>query len=223
MLKKIWLVVRLIFSPGFIDLLTLWNRGLRQLGWPESARLKTPKDHDGPLPWLTYAAIDYLDQVVPTTARILEIGGGNSTKWWSRRGNSVTTIESDEGWLETIVGYTSEHHFCRSSQEVLNLLNTKLSSGELFDVVVVDGVEPRSDYLVAASELLDEKGVLVVDNSERVAYSAELSKLSGLQRLDFFGIGPSNRYAWCTSVFFIRPPDVAGRSRLSSYVTTKHL
>lgn len=218
-----WLVFRLMLSPGFIDLLILWNRGLRQLGWPESARTKTPTNQEGPLPWLTYGAIDYLDQIVSVDEKVLEIGGGSSTRWWRGRGNHVTVVESDMSWFESIRGIADESHLCKTSQDVFRLLKEKAHSRKKYGVVVVDGVEPRSDYLALASRMVSDGGILVVDNSEREDYAAEMNKLGNFQRLDFFGLGPSNRYAWCTSVFFQTPPRVGGRSRLATYVTTKRL
>ncbi len=87
------------------------------------------------------------------------------------------------------------------SDMVLDHLESLLSKGRRFDVVVVDGVEPRTTYLLAASRLVSEDGVLVVDNSDRGAYRATLERLEGFNRLDFFGMGPQNQYAWATSVF----------------------
>jgi hypothetical protein len=73
--------------------------------------------------------------------------------------------------------------------------------GARFDAVVVDGVEPRTAYLLPAAQLLSTTGVLVFDNADRAEYRDALSEWSGFNRLDFFGLGPQNRYAWGTSVF----------------------
>ncbi len=222
MFRKIWIVLRLFSSRGIIDLLTLWNRGLRQLAWPSSVQSRVPSDHDGPLPWLTYGAIDYLDQVVSVDAVVLEIGGGYSTHWWKSRGNTVFTLESDSNWLEFIAKHSDKPQLCETSSLTVSWLKDSLDAGQLFDVVLVDGVEPRSDYLKEASLLVMEGGILVVDNADRDSYSAELNNLHNMKRLDFFGLGPCNRYAWCTSVFFVNPPKVLGRSRLDRYQTISY-
>lgn len=68
-------------------------------------------------------------------------------------------------------------------------------------MVLVDGIEPRSDYLEQASRPVRSDGLLVVDNSDRERYRAVLARLAGWHRFDFFGLGPQNAYARATSIF----------------------
>lgn len=88
-----------------------------------------------------------------------------------------------------------------SAEGVRELLQAYLDSGRSFDVVVVDGIEPRNYYLREAAALVEDNGILVFDNSDRIAYRPALDDLKGFHRLDFFGIGPQNGYAWATSIF----------------------
>ncbi len=178
-------------------------RALRQIGWIESVRRDEPVDAQGePLPWFTYSAISLLGQIVPTSSNVLEIGGGNSSLWWASRGNSVTVLEANADWADSLRSRgISDVTVLSDADMVLDHLESLLSKERHFDVVVVDGVEPRTTYLLTASRLVSEDGVLVVDNSDRGAYRATLERLEGFNRLDFFGMGPQNRYAWATSVF----------------------
>jgi hypothetical protein len=178
-------------------------RALHQIGWIESVRRNEPVDAEGePLPWFAYGAISLLDQIVPTSSSVLEIGGGNSSLWWASRGNGVTVFEANADWAESLRSRgMSDVTVLSDADMVLDHVESLLSKGRRFDVVVVDGVEPRTTYLLTASRLVSEDGVLVVDNSDRVAYRAALEQVEGFSRLDFFGMGPHNRYAWATSVF----------------------
>jgi hypothetical protein len=51
-------------------------RALDQIGWLESFKSNQPIDSaHQPVPWFTYAAISFLDQIVREEASVLEIGG----------------------------------------------------------------------------------------------------------------------------------------------------
>ena len=190
----------------------LWRSGLvparrikafEQIGWTASVRQQVPVDSAGePIPWFTYGAITFLDQVVSTTGSVLEIGGGHSTLWWEARGNLVTVLEADADWAQRLrTKARADITVLPDADEVLAHLAASARTGKSFDVVVVDGVDPRSTYLLAASHLVADGGILVVDNSDRVAYRESIESIQGFHRVDFFGMGPQNPYAWATSVF----------------------
>lgn len=73
---------------------------------------------------------------------------------------------------------------------------------QYFDVVVVDGMARVLTTWVAVRQLGPE-GVIVFDNSDRDEYQSAYDYLraQGFVRLDFWGLGPINRYEWCTSIF----------------------
>lgn len=89
--RALW---RQLFRAGWVPASRV--RALQQTGWLPSVREDAPVDSKKrPLPWLTYPAIDFLDQIVAPDERVLEIGG-NSSLWWANPGNDVTVIEADE-------------------------------------------------------------------------------------------------------------------------------
>ncbi len=194
-------VRRLVGRPGLAPVSRV--RGLRQIGWLESVKREEPVDAQGdPVPWFTYGAISFLDQVVPVSCNVLEIGGGNSSLWWRRRGNLVSVLEADTEWARQLRSRgMSDVMVLADVEDVLAHLENLEARQEGFGVVVVDGLEPRTTYLLAAARLVSEDGILVVDNSDRVAYREKLDELEGFHRFDFFGMGPQNSYAWATSVF----------------------
>lgn len=53
--------------------------------------------HDG-LPWMPWAAIDGLRQIVRPGIRVFEYGAGGSTIFLARHGAEVWTVEHDPGW-----------------------------------------------------------------------------------------------------------------------------
>ena len=71
-----------------------------------------------------------------------------------------------------------------------------------FDVIVIDGMARVLTTWVAVRRLKSD-GFIIFDNSDRDVYddAYQLLKEAGFLRLDFWGLGPINPYAWCTSLF----------------------
>lgn len=204
------LIVKALARPFLARwvMLLMPNRALWQMHWDNTrGPLFSPKGKC--LPWLTYGAIDYLEQSISPKKSILEIGGGSSTLFWLNRGNEVTTIESDEVWFRKI-------------ELEVDKLPTKVSakakliqsancdprpigeiSGKLFDVIIVDQMGDRALFIPWCLDHLTTQGTIVIDNSD-ARYSKEAVDYllrQGFGELSFFGMGPANTYAWTTSIF----------------------
>jgi hypothetical protein len=69
------------------------------LGHLRSIRTGVPADRHGrPIPWFTYPAIAYLEQLDLSDADVFEYGSGNSTRFWQERARTVTSVEDDPSW-----------------------------------------------------------------------------------------------------------------------------
>lgn len=78
---------------------------------------------------------------------------------------------------------------------------------EFFDVIVVDGMA-RDLCLFLAAEYVANKGIIILDNSDRWQYNSlqeYLCKEKKFLQLDLSGLGPINTYGWTTSFFFKDP------------------
>jgi hypothetical protein len=76
-----------------------------------------------------------------------------------------------------------------------------------FDLVLVDG-RSRPSCILHSLMKIREGGYLMLDNSERAGYREVKTLLSGLERRDFYGIGPYSERLWQTSVWRVqRVPD----------------
>ncbi len=71
---------------------------LRTGHWKSSMAMSARAANGRPVPWYTYPAIDFLAQRDFQDRNVLEIGGGQSTLWWSARARSVLTIEENQEW-----------------------------------------------------------------------------------------------------------------------------
>ena len=52
------------------------------------------------VPWFTYPAIEYLNQLDLSHMRVLEFGSGFSTLYWAKRTKHVTSVEDSKSWYE---------------------------------------------------------------------------------------------------------------------------
>jgi hypothetical protein len=205
-----WRVERVL---GNEPLLALREEYLKPVGWARSRAQAEPVDAAGnPLPWITYAAIDFLADRVQNYMRVFEFGSGNSTRWWARRTNCVVACEHDETWFRRVqatmpVNVTLLHHelvpggeYCRSV----------LSAPGPFHVVVIDGRD-RNNCARNAVSALRSDGVVLWDNSERPEYDTGIAELlaSGFRRIDFTGMGPINAHQWRTTLFY-KPENCLG-------------
>jgi len=77
------------------------------------------------------------------------------------------------------------------------------SLGLKFDIIVVDGRD-RVNCCYRSPAALSERGVIVLDDSERESYVSALSflKNQGFRELSFSGISPGLFYRKSTSVFY---------------------
>jgi hypothetical protein len=80
--------------------------GLLELCRDFPAWLRCQKDGAGPLadgrPWVTFAAIRFLEQVLRKDMRVWEYGSGGSTLFFAARVGEVFSVEHDPEWAEKV-------------------------------------------------------------------------------------------------------------------------
>lgn len=146
-------------------------------------------------PWLTDGAVDFIEALPP--GRVLEFGAGSSTLYFARRGFELVSFEHDEAWHAGVAGFLADmpnaqvHLRPRPYWEAV----TDMPDAG-FDLVLVDGRD-RVDCVREARRLVRPGGVMVVDNTERIAgrYAAIPALLEGWPRRDFEQRGP-DRAGW---------------------------
>jgi len=177
---------------------------LQQVGWDVSRENRLSVDaHNNPVPWITYPAFEFLRRNMDKIHSVFEYGAGYSTLWWANAGKFVRFVEHDERWFCDIVRQCPAN----ASGAVLPLgpdyVNFPNTLDHKFDLVVIDG-RLRVECAQVCLGLLTEHGVVLWDNTERPNYAAGMEFLAqqGLRRVDFWGMGPINSQAWCTSLLY---------------------
>lgn len=176
--------------------------------WRSSLAQAAQSRNGEPLPWYTYSAIDFLAQRSFEGRRILEFGGGQSTRWWASRAEHVLTVEENEVWCKSLtknkppnvdLHYIPVDHATRSVQAVRAVIDQ--DHGGKFDVIVVDG-HLRRELTEIAFEYLSPNGALLLDNAEGYGFY-EVTKLRNCRRVDFFGFAPGVSKRHCTALIYV--------------------
>lgn len=155
-----------------------------------------------PIPWYTYPAIEYLQQLDFSGFDAFEYGSGNSSLFWSKRCGTVTSVESDRNWYLKIKEKQYKNQQILFAQDKEDYVS-QIFDGRKYPLIIIDGIH-RLFCSKAAVQCLAPGGLIILDNSDWHPLTAEFLRNSGLIQIDFTGFGPINYYAWTTSIFLHR-------------------
>lgn len=204
------------------NLLPAGTNFMETSGFLNSIRKGRPLNSDNePIPWFTYPAIDFLDEVVKSQSLVFEWGSGNSSLWWSRRASKVVSVEDNAAWyLEIKSQFPSNGELLlRDSGDYARSILEYPDGG--FDVIVIDGSD-RNSCALTAPDKLKPQGLIVFDNSDSPEFRTGQKYLmdQGFLRIDFWGPIPSYLYKNCTSVYFKDPAILSFRSPPFDHVSS---
>ena len=189
----------------------------REYGFNKTFESGDSVDADGnAIPWMTYPAIYFLEQLDFSNCDIFEWGSGNSSLYFSKRAKSVRSVESNPEWHKHVQQRAPEN--VKLSLEASDDYATCIrnESGK-FSIIVIDGdIFRRLECAMAAIEKLKHGGIIVLDNSDWLQNTCTALRERGFEQIDFGGPGPINEYTWCTSIFFrnkIQIPSLDARPR----------
>lgn len=171
-------------------------------------------DRNGnPIPWYTYSAIEYLEQLDFREKRVYEYGAGNSSIFWAKRAKSVISIENNQDWYLRIQNNQKLNQKIIFIEEEKEYINSILKSKNKYDLIIIDG-DFRFACAKAAIKCLEKGGFIILDNSDWYPETSKLIRESGLIQIDFKGMGPINYYNWTTSIFLHRDINLSPRSQV---------
>ena len=203
-------------APTAISPALLLMASLRDRGWHRSAKARMSVDAYGkPIPWMTYAAINWLNQVIGPTHTVFEYGAGQSTFWFAARAARVTSIESNSSWIAHIrrmlpanveLRHVSCDEHITDSYEASIPYSRAICDEGTFDLIIVDGVA-RNACVEEAIPHVQKEGIIVLDDADQRLFvlrtSACEQRDSGvlISRACVLGsdTSPSRR---CTAVIF---------------------
>jgi hypothetical protein len=202
--NKVWQILN--FTP-IGPLLQLYMVGeIKENGWMRSFIAKKAIDKNGnPIPWYTYPAVDFLNEVLNKKISVFEYGCGGSTKWLADRVGSITAVEDNQTWKEF-----AEKSMPENAKIILQPIDNEYSysksiktSHTKYDLIIIDGKE-RNEAVANCLDNLSAAGILVLDDSFREAYkvSFDLLEKKGFKKLNFWGMTPIIATKSCTTFFY---------------------
>jgi predicted O-methyltransferase YrrM len=175
------------------------------------------------LPWWTFPAIDRVESFLASKAgraRVFEYGAGASTVWLAKRSASVSSVEHDPGFAQTIRGIIAPHanvglrvvEPSKASASTIARSNRKgyakksfdeyVSSIDAedgaFDLIVIDG-RARASCLGRAVSRLSANGIILFDDSHRQEYRRAIESCS-LREQVLRGFAPTVPFRCQTSL-----------------------
>lgn len=160
------------------------------------------------IPWYTYPAIEYFNNIDFSEKSIFEYGSGNSSKYWSNKAKKVTSIEDNKEWYEKVKKNINKNQELLLKNDDSEYENSISFLNEKFDVIIIDGIRR-----VECSQIIEkflrvdasEGYMVILDNSDWYKETSKYfrDKLN-LIEIDFHGFGPINSYTWTTSIFLSR-------------------
>lgn len=167
-------------------------------------RLECVDNANAKIPWYTYPAIEYLDNIDFTDKTVFEYGSGNSSAYWARKAKLVRSVEHNKEWYLKIKKQVAENQIielCENEKDYLNAISK--FTGKI-DVIIIDGVYREKCAKLVQDHLL-EGGIVILDNADWYKETSRyLREKLDLLEIDFHGFGPINNYTWTTSIFFTR-------------------
>ena len=184
------------------------------------------------LPWLTYEAVEWLENYLTREKTVFEYGSGGSTLFMVKRAGKVVSVEHDREWFQWVKKkleaerYSNYDYFLFMPQKYNRKGKHNIQSFRstepiykdqwfqkyvksidhfpdvFFDLVIVDG-RARTSCARQAIKKIKPGGFLMLDNSEREIYIPVFNDLKNCKRIDFYGLGNYNFYPWQTSIWEI--------------------
>lgn len=156
---------------------------------------------ENPIPWFTYPAIDYINQIDLRDKNMLEWGSGNSSRYFADKVQQLYSVEHNKDWYKKILNLKLKNHTIQHAEN--NYVEEPVQFSTLFDLILIDGIQ-RESCARMALKLLKSGGLIILDNSDRHPDIAKLYRANDFIEVDFHGLGPINDYTWTTSFFFDR-------------------
>lgn len=206
-MKKYYPYSSLLKPAKLKALLSFGVKGyLAEIGWFNAFETRSAIDEQGnPIPWVTYSFVDFIKERISKEHSVFEFGSGNSTLFYAKYADKVVSVEHDQAWYEKIKNTKAPNSdiIYEELQPDGQYSRTALNFLQKFDIIIVDGRD-RVNCCKNSLEALSERGVLVLDDSERQEYSdaIEFFKQKGFKHLSFSGISPGLFYRKSTSVFY---------------------
>ena len=152
-------------------------------------------------PWLTFGAIMTLERIVNKKMKVLELGGGGSTVFFSNNCQSVKTFETNKVWADMLkekLAWINNVDIIWTENEAGSVEAIKKEIDILYDIILIDSgftgnhVNPNRRLLFeTALPKLKQGGFIIIDNYQH--YGMRHFDYKGFEVYTYDEIGYSGR------------------------------
>ena len=159
------------------------------------------------LPLLTWPFLDFVKTLDLMSNKLIELGSGNSTIFFSEVFKKVETFEPNKEWYEELSKQTKDNVFLNltSLEEIENKLSKKYKFNNR-DWLLVDFAGKRTRFInrLIAHPDEDLPAQLIFDNSEWYNNARNLLDKRGYTEIPFWGFKSGENFISCTSLFLLK-------------------
>tara|TARA_B100000700_G_C14986034_1_gene828877 strand:+ start:336 stop:1352 length:1017 start_codon:yes stop_codon:yes gene_type:complete len=170
---------------------------LKDLGVFECKEDQIIQINSKPKPLLTNSFLNWFETQSWSNYKLLELGSGSSTLYFSTFFKSVTSYETNEYWYNKIVKNIDKSVSLNKCNSILDSLDHENINE--YDVVLIDANENRAKL---SRTIISKKfdGIIFHDNAEWYRKSISIFLDEGYIEIPFFGIKPIDDHVASTSV-----------------------
>ena len=155
-------------------------------------------------PYYTQPSLEIIEYFDFSDKRILELGMGASTIWWSKKAESVVSVDDNEFWYNIILEGLAEKN-CKNVQTIFadsfDSYTMPLREMGCFDVIVVDGSFRKECLELISKQNLVEGGMVIFDNFE---FAPEITEIPILRTNEVHIFAQPNHFYWRTAIWHIK-------------------
>lgn len=204
-LKRL-LPVQVLHYRAYSQLIKNPDSYLYSTGWMQSLKELKPIDKSGnPIPWMNIPTIGFMEERLTQDLNLFEFGSGYSTCFFARKVRNVTSVEHDEKWFHIVKSLIPDNVtlIFKEKDNDGDYCRTISSTGDKYDVVIVDGID-RVNCIKHCISALSERAIILLDDSMRDEYKEGIDfvKGKGFNTLNLEGLLPMAGVHASATIFY---------------------
>lgn len=178
---------------------------LKDVGWFTSINNQKNIFNNELVPWVSYPFIEFLMPRLKADFAVFEFGMGSSTVFFSKKCKEVVAVEHDHQWyVKTKENLKDSSNIDLKFRALENGYSKTINENDKeYDVVMIDG-RKRIDCLKNSVTNLSNKGVIILDNSDRAKYKDTFGYMSqsGFKEITISGLVIAHYMKSSTTIFY---------------------
>lgn len=202
-------VLREILNQNESKVLTFENTQspsyLKDVGWFTSINKKENIFKDELVPWVSYPFIEFLMPRLKDDFSVFEFGMGSSTVFFSKKCKDVVAVEHDNQWyMKTKENLKGSSNIGLKFRALENGYSKTINENDKeYDIIFIDG-RKRLECLKNSISHLSNKGVIILDNSDRAKYKDAFGYMSqsGFKEITISGLVIAHYMKSSSTIFY---------------------